>query len=180
VKTFTLKAAFIAGKPRKAHSGSKAAKKGKAEIAPRPRPALFGVGGQEAKREWLLIDAKDLVLGRLASKIAIFLRGKHKPTFMPNMDMGDFVVVVNAGAIKLTGSKEDNKLAYWHTGYPGGIKSVSYGELREKDPFRMLTLAVKRMLPRNKLRKHFLRKLKVYAGSEHPHAAQQPRVVAVA
>lgn len=128
-------------------------------------------------REWVIVDAKDMSLGRLASQIAARLRGKHKPIFAPNMDCGDFVVVINANEIKLTGKKETDKRYYWHTGYPGGIKSVTYGDLKENRPDRMVWLAVKRMLPRNKLRKRFLRKLKVYGGNEHPHAAQQPKAI---
>ncbi len=128
-------------------------------------------------RDWVLVDAKDIPLGRLASQVAARLRGKHKPIFAPHLDCGDFVVVVNADQIKLTGRKHDDKMHYWHTGYPGGIKSVSYGQLLENRPDRMLMLAVKRMLPRNKLRKRFLRKLKVYAGAEHPHTAQQPKTI---
>jgi large subunit ribosomal protein L13 len=128
-------------------------------------------------RDWVLVDAKDIPLGRLASQVAARLRGKHKPIFAPHLDCGDFVVVVNADQIKLTGRKNDEKMHYWHTGYPGGIKSVSYGQLLENRPDRMLMLAVKRMLPRNKLRKRFLRKLKVYAGAEHPHTAQQPKTI---
>jgi len=128
-------------------------------------------------RDWVLVDAKDIPLGRLASQVAARLRGKHKPIFAPHLDCGDFVVVVNADQIKLTGRKHDDKMHYWHTGYTGGIKSVSYGQLLENRPDRMLMLAVKRMLPRNKLRKRFLRKLKVYAGAEHPHTAQQPKSI---
>jgi large subunit ribosomal protein L13 len=128
-------------------------------------------------RDWVLVDAKDMPLGRLASQVASRLRGKHKPIFAPNLDCGDFVVIVNADKIKLTGQKYDNKKYYWHTGYPGGIKSVTYGQLLENKPDRMVWLAVKRMLPRNKLRKRFLRKLKVYSGVEHPHTAQQPKTI---
>ncbi|MFZ5950274.1 MAG: 50S ribosomal protein L13 [Candidatus Rifleibacteriota bacterium] len=128
-------------------------------------------------RDWVLVDAKDIPLGRLASQVAARLRGKHKPTFTPNMDCGDFVVIVNADQIKLTGRKHDEKMHYWHTGYPGGIKSLTYGQLLENRPDKMVMLAVKRMLPRNKLRKIFLRKLKVYAGAEHPHTAQQPKSI---
>jgi large subunit ribosomal protein L13 len=128
-------------------------------------------------RDWVLVDAKDMSLGRLASQVASRLRGKHKPIFAPNLDCGDFVVIVNADKIKLTGNKYEDKKYYWHTGYPGGIKSVSYGQLLDNKPDRMVWLAVKRMLPRNKLRKRFLRKLKVYSGSEHPHSAQQPKTI---
>ena len=128
-------------------------------------------------REWVVVDAKDIPLGRLASQVAARLRGKHQPFFAPHLDCGDFVVIVNADKIKLTGQKYTDKKHYWHTGYPGGIKSVSYGQLLEEKPDKMLWLAVKRMLPRNKLRKKFLRKLKVYTGDSHPHTAQQPKQV---
>ncbi|MBF0405834.1 MAG: 50S ribosomal protein L13 [Candidatus Riflebacteria bacterium] len=134
----------------------------------------------DVKREWFLVDAKDMVLGRLASLVAGVLRGKGKVQFTPNVDMGDFVVVVNAGKITLTGAKADDKFYYRHTGYPGGIKKVSYGDLRENRPEIMLTQAVKRMLPRNKLRKIFLRKLKIYSDDKHPHLAQQPKLLELA
>ena len=128
-------------------------------------------------RDWVVVDAKDMPLGRLASQVAARLRGKHRPIFTPNIDCGDFVVVINADKIVLTGQKHDNKLFHWHTGYPGGIKSLTYGQLLENTPDKMLWIAVKRMLPRNKLRKNYLGKLKVYAGTEHPHAAQQPKAI---
>ncbi|MBF0499502.1 MAG: 50S ribosomal protein L13 [Candidatus Riflebacteria bacterium] len=140
-----------------------------------PKPA-------DNKQDWVLIDAKGLVLGRLASQVADLLRGKKKPTFTPNMDMGDFVVVINASSIKLTGQKATDKFLYRHTGYPGGLRKTAFGELREnKFPLDdMVHAAVKCMLPRNKLRKIFLRKLKVYPGAEHPHTAQQPKPVTLA
>lgn len=128
-------------------------------------------------REWVVVDAKDIPLGRLASQVAARLRGKHLPIFAPHLDCGDFVVIINADKIKLTGKKHDDKMHYWHTGYPGGIKCVTYGQLLENKPEKMVWLAVKRMLPRNKLRKRFLRKLKVYEGAEHPHTAQQPKSI---
>ena len=131
----------------------------------------------QIQRDWHLVDAKDQVLGRLASQVAHILMGKHKPTYLPNFDMGDFVVVINAGEIKLTGAKERDKTHFWHTGYIGHIRSVSYGDLKRNKPEYMLWLTVKRMLPRNKLRQRFLRKLKVYPGAEHPHAAQQPKAL---
>ena len=134
----------------------------------------------EMKRDWLLVDAKGLVLGRLASRVANLLRGKGKPSFTPNMDSGDFVIVINAQHIELTGQKATDKKHFWHTGYPGGIHSETYGNLRASDPALMLQLAVKRMLPRNKLRKVYLRKLKVYGEAQHPHAAQQPKPVKLA
>ena len=128
-------------------------------------------------RDWVLVDAKDMPLGRLASQVAARLRGKHKPIFTPNVDCGDFVVVINADKIVLTGKKHDNKIFNWHTGYPGGIKALTYGQLLENTPDKMVWVAVKRMLPRNKLRKQYLGKLKVYAGNEHPHIAQQPKAI---
>jgi large subunit ribosomal protein L13 len=128
-------------------------------------------------REWVIVDAKDMSLGRLASQVAARLRGKHRPFFAPHLDCGDFVVIVNADKIRLTGNKYEDKVHYWHTGYPGGIKSVTYGQLLDNRPDKMVWLAVKRMLPRNKLRKRFLRKLKVYGGAEHPHTAQQPKTI---
>jgi len=129
----------------------------------------------EAQREWLVIDATDVVLGRLASHAAALLRGKHKPTFAPHVDMGDFVVIVNADKVALTGQKLQKKMAYRHSGYPGGLKAVAYEELLEKNPVRAVERAVRGMLPKNSLGRQQLSKLKVYAGAEHPHAAQQPQ-----
>ena len=129
----------------------------------------------EAQREWLVIDATDVILGRLASHAAALLRGKHKPTFAPHVDMGDFVVIVNADKVALTGQKLQKKMAYRHSGYPGGLKAVSYEELLEKNPVRAVEKAVRGMLPKNSLGRQQLSKLKVYAGAEHPHAAQQPQ-----
>jgi len=128
-------------------------------------------------RDWVLVDAKNIPLGRLASQVASRLRGKHKPIFTPNVDCGDFVIIINADKIVLTGKKHDDKRHFWHTGYPGGIKSRTYGDLLTNDPEKMLQVAVKTMLPRNKLRKRYLAKLKVYSGSEHPHFAQQPKTI---
>jgi len=128
----------------------------------------------DVQRQWHVIDATDVVLGRLAVQVATLLRGKHKPTFAPHVDSGDFVVVVNAGKIALTGDKRDSKLAYRHSGYPGGLKRIGYDELLTKRPERAVELAVKGMLPHNKLGRKLIRKLKVYAGAEHPHQAQQP------
>ncbi|MEJ3743741.1 50S ribosomal protein L13 [Actinomycetes bacterium KLBMP 9797] len=128
----------------------------------------------EIERQWHVIDATDVVLGRLASHVATLLRGKHKPTFAPHVDTGDFVVVVNAGKVALTGNKRETKIAYRHSGYPGGLKQVSYDVLLAKRPDRAIELAVKGMLPHNRLGRQLIKKLKVYAGSEHPHAAQQP------
>ena len=129
----------------------------------------------EVTREWLVIDATDVVLGRLASHTAALLRGKHKPTFANHIDIGDFVVIVNADKVALTGQMLQKKLAYRHSGYPGGLKSVSYEELLEKNPVRAVEKAVRGMLPKNSLGRQQLSKLKVYAGAEHPHAAQQPK-----
>lgn len=122
-----------------------------------------------------MIDASDVVLGRLAVTAATLLRGKHKPVFAPHVDTGDFVVIVNASKIALTGSKADDKLAYRHSGFPGGLKSVTYGELLKSDPRKAVERAVSGMLPKNKLSRQLIKKLKVYSGPEHPHKAQQPQ-----
>jgi large subunit ribosomal protein L13 len=129
----------------------------------------------DVERRWHVIDASDVVLGRLASQTAVLLRGKHKPTFAPHVDTGDFVVIVNADKVALTGAKREQKRAYRHSGYPGGLKSVSYVELLDKHPERAVEKAVRGMLPKNSLGRQMLRKLKVYAGPEHPHAAQKPQ-----
>jgi large subunit ribosomal protein L13 len=128
----------------------------------------------EVPRQWYLVDAHDKVLGRLASRIAMVLRGKNKPTFTPHIDTGDFVVVVNAAQVQLTGRKWDNKMYYRHSGYPGGIKELNARKLQEKKPEQILRHAVRGMLPKNSLGRHLLKKLKIYAGSEHPHEAQKP------
>ncbi|GAB3666800.1 50S ribosomal protein L13 [Zhihengliuella somnathii] len=129
----------------------------------------------DADRQWHVIDATDVVLGRLASQTATLLRGKHKATFAPHQDMGDFVIIVNAEKVALTGAKLEQKRAYRHSGYPGGLKSETYAELLEKNPVRAVEKAIKGMLPKNKLADQQMAKLKVYAGAEHPHAAQQPK-----
>jgi large subunit ribosomal protein L13 len=129
----------------------------------------------EITRAWHVIDATDVVLGRLASQTAILLRGKHKPQFAPHVDAGDFVVVVNAGRVALTGSKRDAKVAYRHSGYPGGLRAINVGDELKTRPDRVIERAVKGMLPHNTLGRQMLSKLKVYAGPEHPHAAQQPQ-----
>ena len=129
----------------------------------------------DVQRDWVVIDATDVVLGRLASHAAILLRGKHKPTFAPHMDMGDFVIIINAEKVALTGQKLQKKLAYRHSGYPGGISSETYVEMLEKHPTRAVEKAVRGMLPKNSIGRAQLTKLKVYAGPEHPHAAQQPK-----
>jgi large subunit ribosomal protein L13 len=121
-----------------------------------------------------VIDATDVVLGRLATQVATLLRGKHKPIFAPHVDTGDFVIVVNAGKVALTGNKRRDKVAYRHSGYPGGLRKVGYGELLSTRPARAVRLAVRGMLPHNRLSRKVIKKLKVYAGPEHPHAAQQP------
>ena len=128
----------------------------------------------EITREWVVIDASDVVLGRLASHAATLLRGKHKPTFANHVDTGDFVIIINADKVALTGQKLEQKKAYRHSGYPGGLKSVTYAELLEKNPVRAVEKAVRGMLPKNSLGRQQLSKLKVYRGAEHPHAAQQP------
>ena len=128
----------------------------------------------ELQHDWLVIDATDIVLGRLASHAAALLRGKHKATFAPHMDSGDFVIIVNAEKVALTGSKLAQKKAYRHSGYPGGLTATSYTELLEKHPTRAVEKAIRGMLPKNSLGRAQLKKLKVYAGAEHPHAAQQP------
>jgi len=129
----------------------------------------------EIQRDWVVIDAADVVLGRLASHAAVLLRGKHKPTFANHIDTGDYVIIVNAEKVALSGDKALKKRAYRHSGYPGGLSSMNYGELLEKNPVRAVEKAVRGMLPKNSLGRDQLKKLKVYAGSEHPHAAQQPK-----
>jgi large subunit ribosomal protein L13 len=135
----------------------------------------------EIQKKWVLIDAENMIVGRLASIIAMRLRGKHLPTFTPNMDMGDNVVVINAGKVKLTGNKLDQSKFYWHTGYPGGIKDRSARQLLQGSfPERVLENAVRRMLPGGPLSRKQLKNLRIYAGAEHPHEAQQPQVLDVA
>ena len=129
----------------------------------------------ELSNEWLVIDATDVVLGRLATHAAALLRGKHKPTFAPHMDNGDFVIIINADKVALTGSKLAQKKAYRHSGYPGGLTATSYSELLEKNPEKAVEKAIRGMLPKNTLGRDQLSKLKVYAGPSHPHAAQQPK-----
>jgi large subunit ribosomal protein L13 len=123
--------------------------------------------------EWFIIDATDVVLGRLATQAATLLRGKHKPTFAPHVDGGDFVIIINADKVALTGSKKQQKMDYRHSGYPGGLRATSYTELLETNPRRAVEKAVKGMLPHNKLGRQVIKKLKVYAGPDHPHIAQQ-------
>ena len=133
----------------------------------------------DVERQWHVIDASDVVLGRLASQIAVLLRGKHKPIFAPHVDTGDYVIVINAGKVALTGSKRDQKLAYRHSGYPGGLKSVKYTDLLADNPQKAVEKAVRGMLPKNTLGRQMLGKLKVYAGPEHPHGAQKPEPFAI-
>jgi large subunit ribosomal protein L13 len=129
---------------------------------------------QEVTKKWHLVDAENRVLGRLATQIAVRLRGKHKPIFTPHADTGDFIVVINADKVTLTGAKWDKKIYYRHSGYVGGLKEISARKLLEKKPEEILRLAVKRMLPKNSLGRRQLNKLKIYAGPDHPHQAQQP------
>ncbi len=132
----------------------------------------------EIERRWYVIDAEDVVLGRLASAVAVRLRGKHKPTWTPHIDCGDHIVVVNAAKVKLTGAKREKKMHRWHTGYPGGIRSRSYGALLDGPrPERVVQRAVERMVPRGPLGRAQMRKLRVYAGPEHPHEAQRPEAI---
>ena len=132
---------------------------------------------EEIQRDWFLVDAEGQVLGRLATEIAARLRGKHKPVYTPHVDTGDFIVVANAGKVVLTGNKLRDKIYYHHTGYPGGIKSVSAGKLLQEKPEEVLRKAVRGMLPKNTLGRAMLKKLKIYAGGEHDHAAQCPKVL---
>lgn len=130
---------------------------------------------QDIKRDWYVVDLEDVVLGRAATEIARVLRGKHKPIYSPSVDTGDFVVVLNADKVKLTGNKLADKKYYHHTGYPGGIREINAEKLLAKKPEMVLQSAVKGMLPKNSLGRKMFKKLKVYAGGEHPHAAQQPK-----
>ncbi|MCX7789586.1 MAG: 50S ribosomal protein L13 [Chloroflexaceae bacterium] len=130
----------------------------------------------EVQRDWYVVDATDQVLGRLATQIATLLRGKHKPTYTPSIDGGDFVIVINCEKIRITGKKADQKIYYRHTGYPGGLKATPYKMMLAKHPDRILRNAVKGMLPKNRMGRHLLTKLRIYAGPRHPHAAQQPKV----
>ncbi|KGP63266.1 50S ribosomal protein L13 [Legionella norrlandica] len=135
----------------------------------------FSAKGNEVKRDWFVVDASEKVLGRLASEIARRLRGKHKAEYTPHVDTGDYIIVTNAEKVIVTGRKFKNKMYHHHTGYPGGIKSTSFEKLQSKNPVKIIELAVKGMLPKNPLGREMYRKLKVYAGSEHPHTAQQPK-----
>ncbi|MAW28022.1 MAG: 50S ribosomal protein L13 [Gammaproteobacteria bacterium] len=130
---------------------------------------------ETVRRDWYVVDATDKVLGRIATEIANRLRGKHKPEYTPHIDTGDYIVVVNADKVRVTGKKVTDKMYFRHTGYPGGIKETSFGKLMETHPERAIEIAVKGMMPRNKLSRAMLGKLKIYAGGEHPHTAQQPK-----
>ena len=141
----------------------------------------YSAKAADIERKWFVIDAEGVVLGRLATIVADRLRGKHKPIYTPHVDTGDHVIVVNAEKVRLTGRKREDKVFYWHTGHPGGIKGRTMGQILDgKFPSRVVEKAVERMVPRNPLGRQMLRKLKVYAGAEHPHEAQQPIVLDVA
>ena len=129
----------------------------------------------QISREWFVVDASNQNLGRLASNVAQVIRGKHKPFFTPNLDMGDFVIVINADKVSLSGKKSDTKKYWRHTGFPGGQKEVSFNQMQEKYPDRVITNAVKGMLPHNRLGRKLLTHLKVYSGADHPHSSQQPK-----
>ncbi len=129
---------------------------------------------EDIQRDWYVVDATDQTLGRLASEVAQIVRGKHKPIYSPSIDAGDYVIVVNAQRVRVTGAKLDQKMYYRHSGYPGGLKEVSLRRMLEEHPTRVIKRAVKGMLPKNKLGRRMLKKLKIYAGPDHPHEAQQP------
>ena len=137
----------------------------------------FSAKGHEVQREWLVVDATDKILGRVASEVALRLRGKHKPEFTPHVDTGDFIIVINASKLRVTGTKENNKIYYRHTGYPGGIKETTFQKMQQRFPGRALEKAVKGMLPKGPLGYAMIKKLKVYADETHPHAAQQPKAL---
>lgn len=129
----------------------------------------------QVKRNWFVVDAAGQTLGRISTEIAHRLRGKHKPEYTPHVDTGDFIIVINADKVTVTGNKEEGKLYHHHTGYPGGLKTTNFKKLQEKHPIRIIEKSVKGMLPKNPLGRAMFRKLKVYAGAEHPHSAQQPQ-----
>lgn len=135
----------------------------------------ISANSETVKRDWYIIDAEGQVLGRMASEIAHRLRGKHKPEFTPHVDTGDYIVVINAEKVRVTGNKANDKMYHHYTGYPGGLKSISFNKLIDKAPERTIQSAVKGMLPKGPLGRAMFKKLKVYAGNEHPHAAQQPQ-----
>ena len=137
----------------------------------------FSAKPHEVKRDWFVVDATDLVLGRLASQVALRLRGKHKAIYTPHVDTGDFIIVVNTSKIRVTGNKANDKTYYRHTGYPGGIYATKFKDMQARHPGRALELAVKGMLPKGPLGYAMIKKLKVYGGAEHPHSAQQPKTL---
>lgn len=134
---------------------------------------------ETVKRDWFVVDATDVVLGRLASEVARRLRGKHKPVYTPHVDTGDYIVVINADKVRVTGNKEEDKLYHRHSGYPGGLKTVNLKDVRSKNADRIITSAVQGMLPKNPLGRAMLGKLRVYSGSEHNHQAQQPKTLEI-
>ncbi len=134
---------------------------------------------ESVQREWFIVDAAEQTLGRLATEIARRLKGKHKPEYTPHVDTGDYIVVINADKVRVTGNKTTDKMYYRHTGYPGGLRSISFDKLIDHKPEMIIEQAVKGMLPKNPLGRDMYRKLKVYAGSEHPHAAQQPQTLEI-
>lgn len=135
----------------------------------------FAAKNEEIEHEWYVVDAAGQTLGRLASRVAPILKGKHKPTYTPHVDCGDYVIVVNADKVRVTGRKLDQKIYYRHSGYPGGLKSISLRDQLDRHPERVLEAAVRGMMPKNKLGRRMMKKLKVYAGDSHPHQAQQPK-----
>ena len=139
----------------------------------------FSAKPHEVKRDWFVVDATDAVLGRLAAEIARRLRGKHKPEFTPHVDTGDYIVVVNAGKIRVTGNKSEDKKYFRHSGYPGGIYETTFAKMQERFPGRVLEKAVKGMLPKGPLGYAMIKKMKVYAGGDHPHIAQQPQALEI-
>ncbi len=139
----------------------------------------FSAKPESVQRDWFIIDAENVVLGRLATEVARRLRGKHKPEYTPHVDTGDYIVIVNAEKVRVTGNKFNDKMYYHHTGYPGGIKGITFEKLLQKAPERIIEIAVKGMLPKGPLGRDMYRKLKVYAGPDHKHSAQQPVLLAI-
>lgn len=137
----------------------------------------FSAKSHEVRRDWFVVDANDKVLGRLASQIALRLRGKHKPEYTPHVDTGDFIVVVNAGKLRVTGAKEADKMYYRHSTYPGGVRETTFGKMQQRFPGRALQIAVRGMLPKGPLGYAMIKKLKIYADADHPHEAQQPKAL---
>ena len=137
----------------------------------------FSAKKENVKRDWIIVDAENKVLGRLATEIATRLKGKHKPEYTPHVDTGDYIIVINAEKVRVTGNKYDDKMYYRHSGYPGGLKETNFKDLNKSKPEMIIEKAVKGMLPKNPLGREMFRKLKVYAGTEHPHTAQQPQVL---